>query len=356
MSEPDNFDAAVKRMGVPPMGHQVIYVRPGLGSKGLYWEARGREHAVPVETWRSLREAALATSHAKFDAADLDGSMVGKAFLALVIRDPQVQAAGAWLCLERPVFRQVFTEGMFPNNVDHAELKKHLGTLPGRTGRDSGYSFAEPASIVRTWDRKWPVVLDAPDLTEIFSAAYDSNANYQHDPTEGPIFHAANALSDRCKAFFDPIRAGQLVASGTSTKTLGAAQISDDQWSRSDKWIDIEGNDLFHKESGTHEVWWSGVKLRLPKARGEKTSPAPPTRILPKSRTRRLIKKPVASAVAECLKEAGFDRDRGDLSYDALANAIAPCMSRRLKKPYNTATDLAALKKAVSRHFSKRRK
>lgn len=114
MSEPDNFDAAVKRMGVPPMGHQVLYVRPGLGSKGLYWEARGREHAVPVETWRSLREAALATSHAKFDAADLDGSMVGKAFLALVIRDPQVQAAGAWLCLERRCFARSSQRGCFP--------------------------------------------------------------------------------------------------------------------------------------------------------------------------------------------------------------------------------------------------
>jgi hypothetical protein len=39
--------------------------------------------------------------------------------------------------------------------------------LPSRTVQGSGYSFAERASIVRTWDHKWPVVLDAADLTEI---------------------------------------------------------------------------------------------------------------------------------------------------------------------------------------------
>jgi hypothetical protein len=97
------------------------------------------------------------------------------------------------------------------------------------------------------------------------------------------------------------------------------------------------------------------VKLRLPQAMRDKTTPAAPTRISPKSRIQRW-KKPVADAVAECLKEAGFDRDRRDLSYEALADAIAPCMSRRLRKPYKTATDMAALKKAVSRHFSKHRK
>ena len=323
MSEQDKFDAAVKRMGMPPMGHLELYVRPGLGSKGLYWESRGRADAVPAETWRSLREAALATGHAKFDAADLDGLMIGEAFLEVVIRDPKVQASGAWLYLERPVFRAVFTEGMF--------------LIDGK------------------WDHKWPVVLDAADLTEIFSAEYDSNANYQHDPTEGPIYHAATALADRCKALFDPIRAGQLVASGTSTKTLGAVQISDDQWSRSDKWIDIEGHDLLDKKFGTCAVWWSGVRVRLPQPLSDKTTPAPPTRVSPKSPIQRL-KKPVADAVAECLKEAGFDSNRGDLSYEALAHAIAPCMSRRLKKPYTSATDLAALKKAVSRHFRERRK
>ena len=297
--------------------------------------------------------------------------MVGEAFWEVVIGDPKVQAAGKWLCLGRPVFREVFTEGLFPNrsqhrprrtdlpvraNVGYAELKKHWGMRPSQTAQGSGYSFAKPASIVRTWDHKWPVLLDATELTEIFSSEYDSNANYQHDPTEGPIYHVAKALADRCKTFFEPIRAGQLVASGTSTKTLAAVQISGDQWSRSDNWIDIKRNDLFHKESGTYAIWWSGVKLRLPQAMGDRATSASPTTISPEFRKQRMNKKPVADAVVECLKEAGFDRDRGDRSYDALADAIAPCMSRRLKKPYKTATDMAALKKAVSRYFSKRGK
>jgi hypothetical protein len=45
----------------------------------------------------------LAAEHAQFDAADLDGRMVGQAFLERAIRDPKVQATGKWLCLERPL-------------------------------------------------------------------------------------------------------------------------------------------------------------------------------------------------------------------------------------------------------------
>jgi hypothetical protein len=69
-----------------------------------------------------------------------------------------------------------------------------------------------------------------------------------------------------------------------------------------------------------------------------------------------VAKKPVAVAVAECLKEEGLDQDRGDRSYATLAHAIASCMRRRLKKPYNTAADMDALTKAVVRHFSGHRK
>jgi hypothetical protein len=35
------------------------------------------------------------------------------------------------------------------------------------------------------------VVLDATNLTEMFSPAYDSNVNYQHNPTKAPSYHAA---------------------------------------------------------------------------------------------------------------------------------------------------------------------
>jgi hypothetical protein len=356
----------IKRRGV--MRHCDLCVRPGLGSKGLYWDLRSTEGAIGAETWRSHRKAALATSHAHFTAGDLGGLMVGEAFLKLVIRDPKVQAAGAWLYLERPVFLEVFTEGIFPKvrrvrhrrtnlptraNVGYAKLKEHWGPLRHRTIQGSGYTFSERSPNVRKWDHKWPMNLDAAELTEIFSAEYDPNAQYQHDPTEGPIYHAAEALADRCSAFLDLIRAGQVVAIGTSTMTAGVISISGDQWTRSDKLLDIRSNDLFHKESGTCTIWWSGVQLRLPDAVGGKIAPAPQ---IESSLPLRIHRKPVADAVAACLKEAGLDRTPGDQSYDALANAIASCMRRRLKRPYKTALDMAALKKAVSRHFRKNRK
>jgi hypothetical protein len=273
-----------------------------------------------------------------------------------------------------PVFRDVFAEGRFParSEMRRAQPRRRLTNLPAHANigdrelitprrhlsielQKPASSFAERAPVARTWDRKWPVVLSAAELIEDFSAAYELNANYSHDPTEGPIYHAANALADRCTAFFDPIRTGQLVASGTSTTTFGIVQIGEDQWSRPEKWIDMERSDLFHKESGPPSIWWSGVKLRLPQAVGDKTSPAPPVGIARTFQMRRR-KTPVREAVAECLKEQELDHDRGDMSFEALAEAIAPCMRLRLNKPYKTAADLGALQKAVSRYFSKLRK
>jgi hypothetical protein len=263
VSEEDKFDAAVKRMGV--MQHCDLYVRPGLGSKGLYWDLGSTEGAIRAETRRTHRKAALATNHALFTAADLGGLMVGEAFLKLVIRDPKVQAAGAWLYLDRPVFLRVFTEGIFPEqskvqrvrrrrtdlparaNVGNAKPKEHWGLPRHVTVQSSGYTFPERTPTVGKWDHKWPMNLEVAELTEIFSAEYDPNARYQHDPTEGPIYYAAQALADRCNAFFDLIRTGQVVAIGTSTRTAGVISISGDQWSRSDKLLDIRSNDLFHK-------------------------------------------------------------------------------------------------------------
>jgi hypothetical protein len=92
---------------------------------------------------------------------------------------------------------------------------------------------------------------------------------------------------------------------------------------------------------------------------GKKVANAPP--IIHRNKSRSALgapapKKPVADAVAECLKEEGLDDGRGERSYESLAQAIAPCMRRRLKRPYDTAADMDALTKAVLRHFSGRRK
>jgi hypothetical protein len=58
MSERDNFDAAVKRMGSPPMGNVVLCLQPGLGRTGLYFDTRGKKGALPVEEAITAREGA----------------------------------------------------------------------------------------------------------------------------------------------------------------------------------------------------------------------------------------------------------------------------------------------------------
>jgi hypothetical protein len=117
-------------------------------------------------------------------------------------------------------------------------------------------------------------------------------------------------------------------------------------------------------------AWLEGQALLIPDTRysegvvklsplGKKVANEP--QLLHRKKSRAALgtpvaKKPVAVAVAECLKEEGLDQDRGDRSYATLAHAIASCMRRRLKKPYNTAADMDALTKAVVRHFSGHRK
>jgi hypothetical protein len=114
-------------------------------------------------------------------------------------------------------------------------------------------------------------------------------------------------------------------------------------------------------------AWLEGQALLIPDTRysegvvklspfGKKVANAPQLLHRKKSRSAlgaRAAKKPVAEAVAECLKEEGLDQGRGERSYEALAQAIAPCMRLRLKKPYTTAADMAALTKAVLRHFQR---
>ena len=206
----------------------VSYAAASAGrAKMVVWR-RPTRSAIARE-WEDLGEAALTAEHAQFNATDLAGRMVGQAFLEQVIRDLKVQAAGKWLCLERTNFSQLFEEGMFPAvmhdhnqrrspvrtqhwplyaNVAHPHLKESLRGLPRGTLSNSDRSFTPfattrpPSSVV--WDQKWPLLLDANKLTKIFSSEYSPNANYQDDPFEGPIYHAAKALADRyLQAFFD---------------------------------------------------------------------------------------------------------------------------------------------------------
>jgi hypothetical protein len=63
MSEDNDWNATVERVGVPVFANSVLYVRCGLGRKGLEWgyPHPGRD-SVPADKWRPLREEALATT------------------------------------------------------------------------------------------------------------------------------------------------------------------------------------------------------------------------------------------------------------------------------------------------------
>jgi hypothetical protein len=127
MSEQDNFDAAVKQNGGARAPRSLHSVRTAY-----IGESRGREGALPAEKWRSLREAALATNHAKFNAADLDELMVGEVFLALVIRDPKVQAGRRTVVSGAPGVSRGLHRGDASQPVANAQ-----GVAPpsSRTGR-----------------------------------------------------------------------------------------------------------------------------------------------------------------------------------------------------------------------------
>jgi hypothetical protein len=252
------------------------FIRCGIGRKSRQlWRGGAPTDFVLAREWEKLREATLTTEHAKINARNLDGRTVGEAFLEYVIRDPKVQAAGKWLCLERPEFSPLFTEGKFPAVVHKS--------APVRTTHRPGYAsvgypelkersnpeqttatlfVASSANSLR-WDEKWPLFLDAKELSRVFVSRY-LNANYQNDPSEGPIFHAAEALADRHGVFFDLLRARILVAGGTFTGTGQEMPIPEKQWSRKDRYLDVHHTDFFSQEGETVKALWESVTVHLP--------------------------------------------------------------------------------------------
>lgn len=289
MSDLDDWKARKVPFDIPILGNGDCFIRCGLGRKSRRWSSGGAPHdSVPAREWENLGEAALATEHAQFNAADLDGQMVGQAFLQRVIRDPKVQAAGKWLCLERPQFSQLFNEGKFPAemrdhnqrsspirprrlppyaNVGNPYLQERLRRRSRDTASDSDLittfpATRPPSSLV--WDKKWPLVLDANNLSQVFTSQYSLNANYQEDPFEGPICHAAEALADRHRAFFNLLRACILVAEGTFKDTGQELSVPDKQWCRQDRFLDVQNSDFFDQKSEAANAMWESMTLRLP--------------------------------------------------------------------------------------------
>jgi hypothetical protein len=336
MSDLDDWKA--RNVPFATFGNGDRFIRCGLGRKGQRWSYGGAPHdSVLAREWEDLGEAALTTEHAQFHAADLDGLMVGQAFLERVIKDPKVQAAGQWLCLERPQFSQLFKEGTFPAvmqhrnqrsspirtrrlppyaNVGYSDLKEHWRRPPTGTLANSDLittSAATRPSSSLVWDRKWPLVLDANKLSHIFISEYSLDADYQKDPFEGPIYHAAKAVADRHHAFFNLVRAHLLVAEGTFKDTGQELPIPDKQWSRQDRYLDVQNSDLFNKEGESAHVMWESVTLRLPN-QDEMTKPR---------RTR-----PVDRALEGELKKRGLadgrnGRTDNEIAYDLVDQRLS---------------------------------
>jgi hypothetical protein len=115
MSELGDWRARKVPLGVPRVGSGVRYIRCGLGWKDQLWSYGGAPRdSVPARDWEASGEAALTAEHVHIDPADIHGRMVGQAFSERVLNDPKVQATGAWLCFERPLFRQLFKDRLFP--------------------------------------------------------------------------------------------------------------------------------------------------------------------------------------------------------------------------------------------------
>jgi hypothetical protein len=202
--------------------------------------------AAPAAQWERLCEVAHSTKHADIEADRLDGLMIGAAFIKHVIKDPKVQACGAWLCLEYPEFGPLFSVGVFEGIKENSP-------------------YGPPVIFRRD---KWPVL--QVDLSSDFArvASRGECHDYMAAPEErsNSLSHTAHAIADRQRAFFDLFRNSELIAEGVS-ESLFTQAIPADQWNRPDRYLDITLNDLLCIEPTTSGFSsrriLNGVKLRL---------------------------------------------------------------------------------------------
>jgi hypothetical protein len=172
--------------------------------------------AAPAEEWEELCETAHATAHLEIKPSDLDGCLLGEAFVKCVIKDPRVQAFGRWLCLEYPEFQPLFRAGLFP------------------TPPKSPYG---PFVVVD--GDKWPVVLDGALSLDFARVASRGEC---HDYPSAPqvrtnsFFYTAMAIEDRAAAFFKLLRGVDLTVSGL-TDDFTSKAIPSDQWTRRDRYF-----------------------------------------------------------------------------------------------------------------------
>lgn len=349
-----------------------FYIRRGYGrpSKTSWAERPSADH-IPAEEWEACREVALAAEHSQLTAANLDGKTIGDAFVRCVIQDPKVQATGNWLVLECWQFASLYEEGRCPVliperprrnrtrvrppdvNLGFAELKKGPD-YPPTDLHDSVYTGPPSGQPPMEWRTAWPTHVGEKELSAIFLSQYSPGANYQDDPTEGPIYHAAKAIVDRHRAFFELLRTKKLIAEGIFKQTGQEQDVPAKIFERDDVYLDIECNELRHSENKTAApvVTYKSVTLRLVSAAtsaattpkvaakislGPSTNPSPPSlgqgaSVAPPVR-KRGPKELVRVRVAREMKR---DIAKGRLTRKRLAQMLEKVMAQRYGASRNT--------------------
>jgi hypothetical protein len=380
----------------PPYGK--FYIRRGYGrrTKAL-WVVRPSADHIPAEEWEACREAALAAEHSLLTAADLDGATIGEAFLRWVIQDPKVQATSKWLVLECPQFAELYEKGLFPFLIPERprrnrtrvltppvklgceDLKKRWGLLPAdpharaNPGPGSVTSGVSPTLTRRT---DWPVQLDEDELTAIFRSQYHPRANYQDDPTEGPICRAAKALANRHCAFFDLLRNKELIASGIFKQTGLEQDVPAGIFKLHDVYLDIECDELRRSQNETaapvvtHEL----LIVRLANAAGVATTtanaaaqvssetftgslspPSPPqaqdASVPPLTGKKRGRRETVSVRVAMAMK---LDLEKGRLSPKELEDMIEKALTQKYDASRNTCRKVRRAVLSGINHFPRK--
>jgi hypothetical protein len=199
---------------------------------------------APWDEWERLSRAAHAAKHRALTAADLKGRRAGDAFIECVIRDPKVHACVAWLSLEFSDFGRLLTDNVFPSPLTVSK-------------------FGPPLIFDGI---KWPVILDQNKLSrEIDRMALSGewwNRSLAPPDETNSLFHAAQAIANQHKVFFDLLRGGELDAEGTSEATFSIQKIQNDQWNRPDRYLDVKVNDMLClDDSRSLRKICTGIKL-----------------------------------------------------------------------------------------------
>jgi hypothetical protein len=269
-----------------------------------------------------LCEVAHATAHGDITASAIDGLMLGDAFVKCVIGDPKVQAYATWVYSEFGV--------KFPSSPNVSQV------------------YGPP--VIREGN-KWPVILDARDICSDFERAHRDLSHLTSESS--PLFHAAQSLADRHRAFFDLLRNSDVIAKGTSEATGAPVSVQSDQWSRPDRYLDVRLSDLVvvvDNGSWALRRMVSGLKVSLPAgSNGEVTRrvkglPTATGLAVAMPTTRRQSTK--AASVQGVLESAGYYPNRNGLTLGQLRDVVI-----RECGGYTLPRERAALKKMIERLY-----